>query len=104
MQMHLDIGDFKLETSSPKGAWPFLGQRSEKPQVQRVCGHSLARGVKALPGEAVRGDGVLASRAPWHLRLSCTGPAAVPQETDRKLCLTEHSKYMQDQMLRHSMT
>lgn len=59
----------------------ILDTSNGRPQVQTVCGRSLARGVKALPLEVVRGDSVLASRAPWHLRL-------LPQETNWKLCLT----------------
>lgn len=70
LQMHLDIGYFKLETSSTKGAWPFLGQRSE----------SSASG----GGERGRCAGVTSTLVslPWLPRASC--PA---REANGKLCL-----------------
>lgn len=56
----------------------ILDTSNWKPQVQRVHGHFLARGVKALPLEVVRGDDVLVSLAPWCLCLGCPGPAVLP--------------------------
>lgn len=85
VQVHLDIGYFKLGTSSTMGVWPFLGQGSES----------------CASGGGERGQ-CSDFAAPW--RLPCMGPAVLLQETNGKLCQMKYFQYMQDQTLLHLMT
>lgn len=79
VQMHLDIGCFKLETSSTKSAWLFLGQKSES----SASGDGEGRQHACVTGTLVS--------LPVLPRASC--PA---READGKLCLTKQLKYVQD--------
>lgn len=79
LQMHLDIGYFKVETSSTKGAWPFLGQRSKS---------SASGGGERGQRASVTSTLVSLPRLP---RAICP-----TREANGKLCLAKYLKYVQD--------